>query len=105
MSDNLSPIDKLFDENNEDNIILYNENGEPTEFSQAAIIPLEDKMYAILSPVTPIEGVAEDEGLVFLIEEDIDGEDTISVVTDQEIVDKIFSIYEDLLREEGIVLE
>ena len=105
MSDNLSPIDKLFDENNEDNIILYNEAGEPTEFSQVAIIPFEDSVYAILSPVTPIEGVAEDEGLVFLIGEDEEGNGEISAVTDQELVDKIFSIYEDLLREEGIILD
>ena len=105
MSDNLSPIDKLFDESNEENIILYNENNEPTEFSQAAIIPYEDKVYAILSPITPIEGVAEDEGLVFLIDEDENGDGVISAVTDQSLVDEIFCIYEDLLRQEGIILD
>ena len=47
MSDNMSPIEQLLSEDNTDNIVLYDENGTPTEFVQVAIIPVEDKTYAI----------------------------------------------------------
>ena len=54
----LNPIEQILDENNIDNIVLYNENDEPFEFEQIAIIPLEDgekqSLYAILLPVTPL---------------------------------------------------
>ena len=58
----MNEIDKLRDENNCESILLYNEKGEPITFDQVAIIPIEDKEYFILKPVTPIEGVGEDEG-------------------------------------------
>jgi hypothetical protein len=45
MSENI--FDKLYDENNNDNITLYNEHGEPVEFEQIAIIPIEDNVYFI----------------------------------------------------------
>jgi len=63
----ISQIEMLLDEKNDDNIKLYDENNKETEFEQIAIIPLEDKVYAILKPVTNIEGIEEDEALVFAI--------------------------------------
>ena len=49
-----SAIEKLLDENNNENIVLFDENDNATEFEQVALIPLEDKTYAILKPVTKI---------------------------------------------------
>ena len=99
MSNEMSPIDKLFDENNEENIVLYDEKGEPTEFEQVAVVSYDGKYYVILSPAAPMEGIAEDEGIVFVIEGD--GEDrTLSVVLDDEIIDAIFEIYEASFDEE-----
>ena len=70
----INVIDRLLDENDEEPVTLYDENDKETEFEQVAIIPLEEKIYVILKPITKIEGVADDEGLVFVIEE-IDDED------------------------------
>ena len=94
---NLNPIDENIEEN--DNVILYDEDGEATEFEHVANIPLDDKNYVILVPVTPIEGVGEDEGFVFLVEEDEDGE-FLTLVDDDELVDKIFDIYNSLPEED-----
>ncbi|MBR2344081.1 MAG: DUF1292 domain-containing protein [Clostridia bacterium] len=95
----LTAIDKILAEDNEDNIILYDENDNPTEFEQVAVIPLEDNVYVILVPVTPIEGVGEDEGIVFVIEETEDGE-LLTVVEDDEIADEVFEIYNGLVDAE-----
>ena len=42
MSENV--FDKLYDENNNDNVILYNEQGDPVEFEQIAIIPYNEQV-------------------------------------------------------------
>lgn len=96
-----SQIELLLDENNTDNLKLYDENNKETEFEQVAIIPIEEKVYAILKPVTKIAGVNDDEALVFVIEE-IDDEDCLVIVDDEKVVDQVFKEYYDLLREEGI---
>lgn len=96
-----SQIEMLLDENNTENLKLYDENNKETEFEQVAIIPLNEKIYAILKPVTKIVGVNDDEALVFVIEE-IDDEDCLVIVDDEKVVDEVFKEYYDLLKAEGI---
>ena len=99
-----SQIELLLDENNTDNLKLYDENNKETEFEQVAVIPLNGKIYAILKPVTKIVGVNDDEALVFVIEE-IDDEDCLVIVDDEKVADDVFKEYYDLLKEEGINVE
>ncbi|HBO48941.1 MAG TPA: DUF1292 domain-containing protein [Clostridiales bacterium] len=91
----------MLDENNTDNIKLYNEDNQEVEFEQIALVPIEEKTYAILKPVANMEGIAEDEALVFVIDE-IDDEDCLVIVEDDSIVDKVFEEYYKMLKEEGI---
>ncbi len=94
----ISPIDKILDENNEDPITLYDEENREIEFDQVAVIPLNEKIYVILKPITEIEGVADDEALVFVIEE-VEDEDTLVLVDDEQIIDLVFDEYYKLLDE------
>ena len=57
MDEIINPLDALLDENNNDNIVLYAEDDEATEFEQVAVIPMEDALYCILRP-----GYARDRG-------------------------------------------
>ena len=93
----VNPIDALYDENNEDNIFLYNENDEPIEFAQIAVIPIEERVFVILKPIEAVEGIADDEALVFEI---IDDEE-IHIVQDEKIATKVFDIYYEMLNKEG----
>ena len=95
----LSTIEKILAEDNEDNIVLYDEDDNATEFEQVAVIPLNDEIYVILVPVTPMEGVGEDEGIVFVIEEGEDGE-VLTVVDDDAVADEVFEIYNGLVEAE-----
>ena len=96
----LNPIEQILDENNIDNIVLYNEKDEPFEFEQIAIIPLEDgenqKLYAILLPVTPLAGISEDEAVVFEVNEK---QNVIRVCEDEAIIDQVLTEYEKMLDE------
>lgn len=99
-----SQIELLLDENNTENLKLYDENNKETEFEQVAVIPMNEKVYAILKPVTKIVGVNDDEALVFVIEE-IDDEDCLVIVDDEKVVDDVFKEYYELLKAEGISVE
>ena len=101
MEEKKSPIEMLLDDDNTDNLILFDENNRETEFEQIAVIPLDERIYAILKPVTEVVGVNDDEALVFVIEE-IDDEDCLVIVDEQKIVDEVFDEYYKLLEEEGI---
>ena len=96
----MNPIDALFDENNCDIIVLYNEENEPVSFEQIALVPLQGKVYAILKPVTPLDGMTEDEVLMFSIETNEDGEEYLDLVVDDEIIDAVFDIYSELVEAE-----
>ena len=97
----LNPIEQILDENNIDNVVLYNEKDEPFEFEQIAIIPLDNEkggqdIYAILLPVTPLAGIAEDEAVVFEVNQE---KDLIRACEDEKIVDKVLSEYERIISE------
>ena len=99
--DEMNQIEKILDENNEDNIILYDDENNAVEFEQLAVIPMDDSVYVLLAPVTPMEGVGEDEAVVFVIEEDEDGEALLSLVIEDDVIDAVFGEYEALLEEDG----
>ena len=90
-----NPIDCLFDEDNNDPIVLFNEKGEKVEFEQIAIIPVEERIFAILKPTENMEGIGEDEALVFEVvePENEDEEEYLNLVSDIEIIDKVFDVY------------
>jgi len=91
----------LLDENNTDNIKLFNEDNQEVEFEQIALVPIQNRVYALLKPVLSMEGIADDEALVFAIEE-VDDEDCLVIVEEDEIIDKVFEEYYEMLRAEGI---
>ncbi len=97
-----NPIDCLYDEDNNDAIVLFNEKGEEIAFEQIALIPQPTKTYAILKPIKPMEGVGEDEGLVFSIEtSNEDNQEYLVLVTDEDVIDEVFKVYDELVAEEG----
>lgn len=100
MNEEISVVDMLLDPDNESPITLVNEEGALIKFDQIAIIPLKDMLYAILKPITKIEGVGEDEALVFSVDVE---EDTLEIVNDFKLVDKVFDKYYELLKKEGLM--
>jgi len=91
-------IEQILDENNNENVVMYDDQNNPIEFEQVAVIPLEEdnNLYAILVPVTPMEGVNEGEGVLFVIDEEFN---SIEIVSDDAIIDKVLTIYEKLVEE------
>ena len=92
-------LDILLDEENESPITLYNENDKPIKFDQVAIIPLEEKLFAILKPIDEMEGVADDEAIVFRVDEQESGETELVIETDEALAMRVFDEFYRLLDE------
>ena len=53
----------------------------------------KDENYSILQPIDLFEGMAEDEAFVFKIGKTETGEDRFEMITDDELIDKVFAEY------------
>ena len=93
-----SILDRLLDEDDDENIVLFDMNNEAHEFEQIAVIPYDERIYAIMKPVLQMEGIADDEALVFALDE-FEDECAISIETDDRIANEVFERYYELLDE------
>lgn len=94
------PIHRLLDPKDSDPIVLYDENDKKVEFEQIALIPLDDRLYTILKPAKKMEGVADDEAIVFSFQEDDEQAPILVVEENDKIIDEVFDVYNKLLDEE-----
>ena len=96
-------LDVLLDKDNKDPIVLMDEKGRQISFEQVAIIPYEIKgekvLYVVLKPIDKIEGIADDEAVVFLVDQDKAGNTILRVEEDEEVAIAVFDKYYDLLEE------
>ena len=84
---------------NDDLITLKSADGEDIDFVEIAGIALNGKFYAILQPVELLEGMEDDEAFVFEVSRTSDGEDSFTIVLDDDITEAVFQEYYKLLDE------
>ena len=96
-------LDVLLDQENKDPIVLMDESGKQMTFEQVAVIPYEvrkeKRLYCVLKPLDKIEGIADDEAIVFLVDTDDEGNSIIRIEEDEEVAISVFDKYYDLLEE------
>lgn len=98
MDENKTLIDILFDEENVDGITLRLDDGQEVDFEQIAMIPLKSGAnYAILKPTVELEGVADDEVMIFRIIDENGGR--LELETDDDVLDEVYETYCELLDE------
>ena len=81
----------------DDIVTLLSATGEEIDFVEIAGIAHKGNFYAILQPVELLEGMADDEALVFKVSRTDDGEDKFEIELDDEIIDAVFAEYNRLL--------
>jgi len=91
-------LDKLLDEENDEDITLKNADGKELTFEQVAVIPKGDEIYCVLKPVTEIDGVNDDEAIVFRVDNQ-DGESVLALEEDEEVAMQVFEDYINLWEE------
>ena len=98
MAKQLSPIEMLFDKDNNDNIVLFDEQGNKSEFQQIALLPYNKQVYAILRPLD--EDLEEDEAKAYLIEQ-VEDDFTMTEVIDDKVLDALFEVSVKLAEQQG----
>ena len=86
-------------EDNDDVITLMSANGEEIDFVEIAGIAYRGNFYAILQPVELLEGMEEDEALVFKVTHGKDSDDKFEIELDDAVIDAVFAEYNRLLDE------
>lgn len=92
-------LDILLDRDNREPVTLADERGRAITFEQVAVIPYNGKIYCVLKPIDCIDGVADDEAIVFRVDENEDGYNIICLERNESIALTIFERYYDLLEE------
>ncbi|MEG1394134.1 MAG: hypothetical protein RSD04_00120 [Clostridia bacterium] len=91
-------IDCLLDEECADPVTLVDENGKSVLFEQVAVIPYDNKMYAILIEEEKCESGDFDAGVVFSVDEE---NREIKECNNVNIISEIFAIYDRMYEEES----
>ena len=86
-------------EDDDDVVTLMSANGEEIDFIEIAGIAYRGNFYAILQPVELLDGMDDDEALVFKVTRGKDGEDKFEIELDDSIIDAVFAEYNKLLDE------
>lgn len=86
-------------EDNDDVVTLMSSTGEEIDFVEIAGIAYRGNYYAILQPVELLDGMEDDEALVFKVTRGKDGDDKFEVELDDTIIDAVFAEYNRLLDE------
>ena len=92
MQDNKNHVEVF----NEDSIItLYDDEQKAINFYEVASVEFEEKFYGILQPVDKIEGIEEDEAVIFEYSADEEGseEKLFKPVMDEKILEAVFALY------------
>ena len=86
--------------NEDDDIItLITDEGKELDFIEIAGIAYRGNFYAVLQPVELLEGMSEDEALVFKVSKDEQGNDNFEIELDDAVIDAVFDEYNKLLDE------
>lgn len=98
-------MDILLDPDNTSPIIFSDESGKQMAFEQIAVIPYDSEdlgertLYAILKPVDNIDGIADDEVIVFKVD-DLDGEAVLRIEENEQIARAVYAEYINLYEKE-----
>ena len=81
------------DKNKDYNIVtMTTSNGEDVDFIDIAGVWYKGRMYSLLQPLNLLEGMGEDEALVFEVTSS-GGADNFTLVLDDNIIDAVFNEY------------
>ncbi|MCL2846324.1 MAG: DUF1292 domain-containing protein [Firmicutes bacterium] len=85
--EDLTLLTRLLDDENDENIILFDENGDEVELEQVGMVPYNRELYAILRPID----ADEDSAAVFRV--DTEDEESLTAVEDDALATKILDLY------------
>ncbi len=100
-------LDVLLDDENKEPICLVGDDGRAINFEQVAVIPHEKngkiEIFAVLAPIDKIEGMEDNEAIVFRVDTNEEGESVLAIEEDEPLALVVFDKYLNLLK--GVQME
>ena len=90
-----NPFEILLDENDDDNLVFYDEENSKLEFEQIALINIDESRYAILHPVDM--GYQDDDAIAYEIKEE-NGNFELLEVEDDDLLEEIYKRFKSLVK-------
>lgn len=90
MADNQEQDVELIDD---EVITLYDDNNNPVDFYEVACVEYRGDFYALMQPVEPMEGLEDDEAIIFKVVQKDDETDEFEPVTDENVLEAVFNEY------------
>lgn len=97
----MADLEEILDDENEEIITLLNDDNEEVDFYHIATIDYKEDWYIFLQPVEEMEGVSEDEVIIFRLGVDAEGNDSFEPVEDEAVLQAVFTEFEKMMEEEG----
>ena len=91
-------LNRLMDAQDREPVVMAGEDGKDLEFEQCASIPYNGYLYVVFHPITPIEGIGEDECVVFRYEQK-DGEEIFCLEEDEDVANEVYNAYIEMINE------
>ena len=92
-------LNRLLDREDTSPVVVPTSSGREIEYEQCALIPFEGRLYVLLHPITPIEGLEDD--LVFIFRyEQTDTDERLTIEEDDAIGEQVYELYEGLFSED-----
>ena len=79
--------------------ILTDENGNEMQFEAICTVPYEGAVYFALAPAEEIDGIAMDEYVLFRLEMDENGEETLATIDNEDEWAAVADLVDELLGE------
>lgn len=78
-------------EDDDDIITLYNEATDKDEdFYHLATLDVEERWFIVMKPMEKLDDIADDEVLIYEIQEDDEGNDVFVPIEDEKLLDRVF---------------
>lgn len=90
-------LNRILDPDDKDPIAIDTADG-PIDFEQIAYIPYQHCVYVVMHNLSPIDGIGEDECMVFRYVQDGD-EENLLLEDDEEVATAVYDIYISLLED------
>ena len=95
-------LDRFLNPNDTDPIVILDKYGREMRFEQVAVIPHEKngkkELYVLLKPLDKIQGIKDDEMILFVTDTDANGKTVIRVEEDIKIWREVYKKYLELLK-------
>lgn len=87
-------------EENDDIVELVDDEGNAIKFFHVATVDYENNWYVFFTPTETVEGVNNDEVVIFRLDADEEGKDVFSPIEDEELLQKVYEEYVKIMDED-----